>query len=40
MSPRHVFDTEALIAFLYDEPAHETVALLPDTVFGGNGVVY
>ena len=29
----YVFDTEAIIAFLYNEPGHETVAKLLDDVF-------
>lgn len=33
MSDRYVFDAEAIIAFLYDEPGHETVASILDTVF-------
>ncbi|WP_276274154.1 PIN domain-containing protein [Haloarcula litorea] len=35
MSPGYVFDTEALIAFLYDEPGHEYVADLLDDVESG-----
>ncbi|MXR40751.1 PIN domain-containing protein [Halobaculum sp. WSA2] len=35
MSGGYVFDTEALIAFLYNEPGHETVATLLDQVFSG-----
>lgn len=31
-----VFDTEAIIAFLYDEPGHERVAELLDPVFEGD----
>jgi hypothetical protein len=33
MSDAYVFDAEAIIAFLYDEPGHETVASLLDDVF-------
>lgn len=33
MSGGYVFDTEAIIAFLYNEPGHETVATLLDEVF-------
>jgi len=33
MTDAYVFDTEALIAFLYDEPGHETVADLLAEVF-------
>lgn len=29
----YVFDTEAIIAYLYNEPGHETVAAKLDTVF-------
>jgi predicted nucleic acid-binding protein len=32
MSRAYVFDTEAIIAFLYDEPRHERVASLLDDV--------
>ena len=32
MSRAYVFDTEAIIAFLYDEPGHERVASLLDDV--------
>lgn len=35
MSDSYVFDTEAIIAFLYDEPGHETVAALLEDVFDG-----
>ncbi|WP_338738465.1 PIN domain-containing protein [Haloplanus salilacus] len=35
MSGGYVFDTEAIIAFLYNEPGHETVASLLDDVFVG-----
>ncbi len=35
MSDAYVFDTEAIIAYLYAEPGHETVADLLDTVFSG-----
>lgn len=33
MSGRYVFDTEAIVAFLYDEPGHQRVAALLDEVF-------
>lgn len=33
MSSRYVFDTEAIIAFLYDEPGHQRVATLLEEVF-------
>jgi PIN domain. len=33
MSGGYVFDTEAIIAFLYNEPGHEVVAELLDEVF-------
>jgi predicted nucleic acid-binding protein len=36
MSGGYVFDTEAIIAFLYNEPGHETVANLLDEVFTGD----
>ena len=36
MSGGYVFDTEAIIAFLYNEPGHEAVAELLDEVFTGN----
>ena len=36
MSGGYVFDTEALIAFLYNEPGHEAVADFLDEVFTGN----
>ena len=36
MSGGYVFDTEALIAFLYNEPGHETVAGFLDEVFSGD----
>ena len=36
MSSEYVFDTEAIIAFLYNEPGHETVATLLDEVFDGD----
>ena len=36
MSGGYVFDTEAIIAFLYNEPGHETVADLLDEVFTGD----
>jgi predicted nucleic acid-binding protein len=32
----YVFDTEAIIAYLYNEPGHETVATTLDTVFEGD----
>lgn len=35
MSRAYVFDTEAIIAFLYDEPGHERVAALLDDVEDG-----
>jgi predicted nucleic acid-binding protein len=35
MSGEYVFDTEAIIAFLYGEPGHETVAALLREVFTG-----
>jgi predicted nucleic acid-binding protein len=35
MSGGYVFDTEAIVAFLYNEPGHETVATLLDGVFTG-----
>ncbi|MDZ7747320.1 MAG: PIN domain-containing protein [Halobacteriales archaeon] len=35
MSREYVFDTEAIIAFLYGEPGHETVAVLLEKVFTG-----
>lgn len=35
MSDGYVFDTEAVIAFLYNEPGHDTVATLLDEVFTG-----
>ncbi len=35
MSGGYVFDTEAIIAFLYNEPGHEDVAALLDEVFTG-----
>ncbi|UPM41825.1 PIN domain-containing protein [Halocatena salina] len=37
MSTSYVFDTEAIIAYLYKEPGHETISSLLDTVFTGNG---
>lgn len=37
MSDSYVFDTEAIIAFLYDEPGHGTVAALLADVFDGAG---
>jgi predicted nucleic acid-binding protein len=36
MSGGYVFDTEAVIAFLYNEPGHETVASRLDEVFTGS----
>ena len=36
MSGTYVFDTEAIIAFLYNEPGHETVASLLEEVFTGS----
>jgi predicted nucleic acid-binding protein len=36
MSGGYVFDTEAIIAFLYNEPGHETVAGRLDEVFTGS----
>ncbi|AXG06275.1 PIN domain-containing protein [Haloplanus rubicundus] len=41
MSGGYVFDTEAIIAFLYTEPGHESVATLLDQVFtgGADGVL-
>ena len=36
MSGGYVFDTEAIIAFLYNEPGHEAVAKLLDEVFAGD----
>jgi predicted nucleic acid-binding protein len=35
MSNEYVFDTEAIIAYLYKEPGHEIVADLLDQVFSG-----
>jgi len=35
MSNEYVFDTEAIIAYLYKEPGHEIVADLLDEVFSG-----
>ena len=35
MSDEYVFDTEAIIAYLYKEPGHEVVADLLDAVFSG-----
>ena len=35
MSGAYVFDTEAIITFLYNEPGHETVATVLDEVFSG-----
>jgi len=41
MSGKYVFDTEAIIAYLYSEPGHDTVADLLDKVFSGeaNGIL-
>lgn len=41
MNGGYVFDTEAIIAFLYNEPGHETVAALLEEVFTGesDGVI-
>ena len=36
MTGGYVFDTEAIIAFLYNEPGHEVVAALLDEVFAGD----
>ena len=36
MSSGYVFDTEAIIAFLYNESGHEAVAELLDEVFAGD----
>lgn len=36
MNGEYVFDTEAVIAFLYNEPGHETVATLFDEVVSGD----
>ncbi|MFC7187896.1 PIN domain-containing protein [Halorubrum yunnanense] len=35
MSGGYVFDTEAIVAYLYGEPGHEAVAALLDDVFAG-----
>jgi predicted nucleic acid-binding protein len=35
VSGEYVFDAEAIIAFLYNEPGHETVSELLDGVFAG-----
>jgi hypothetical protein len=40
MSGDYVFDTEAIIAFLYNEPGHETVASLLEEVFTGTADGY
>jgi predicted nucleic acid-binding protein len=40
MSDEYVFDTEAIIAFLYDEPGHDTVADLLGDVFDGTAEGY
>jgi Predicted nucleic acid-binding protein, contains PIN domain len=40
MSGDYVFDTEAVIAFLYSEPGHETVASLFEEVFAGSADGY
>lgn len=34
--PAYVFDTEAIIAYLYKEPGHETVASMLTAVFNGD----
>lgn len=41
MTGAYVFDTEAIIAFLYNEPGHEAVAARLDEVFTGatDGVI-
>lgn len=41
MNGGYIFDTEAIIAFLYNEPGHETVAALLEEVFTGesDGVI-
>ncbi|QCS40891.1 PIN domain-containing protein [Natrinema versiforme] len=36
MSDCYVFDTEAIIAYLYGEPGHETVATVLSAVFDGD----
>ena len=36
MSDAYVFDTEAIIAFLYDEPGHDRVGDLLDEVEAGD----
>ena len=36
MTDAHVFDTEAIIAFLYDEPGHEYVGELLESVEAGD----
>jgi predicted nucleic acid-binding protein len=36
MSGGYVFDTEVIIAFLYNEPGHEAVATLLDEVFSSD----
>lgn len=35
MSSGYIFDTESIIAFLYNEPGHEAVAALLEDVFTG-----
>ncbi len=40
MSGGYVFDTEAIIAFLYSEPDHEAVAQLLNDVFTGDARGY
>jgi predicted nucleic acid-binding protein len=40
MSESYVFDTEAIIAFLYDEPGHDVVADLLKSVFDGDATGY
>jgi predicted nucleic acid-binding protein len=36
MTDEYIYDTEAIIAFLYDEPGHEIVAALLNDVFDGS----
>ncbi|WP_135855407.1 PIN domain-containing protein [Halorussus salinus] len=40
MTDTYVFDTEAIVAFLYGEPGHETVADLLADVFDGDAEGY
>ena len=40
MSDRYVFDTEPIIAFLYDEPGHDAVAELLTDIFAGDAEGY